>query len=152
MRFLVAVLIVLMSSPVIAATYCQWDGTKGVNCRNDNRGYLPTDDGNISPETELFTEYGYYPLNTTYPVLGTDQTTDQEQWSFDGTTISRTWTVRAMTATEIDIRDAQPMPINTYYLWKTLLATGTITQAQANARLPQELIDAYQARDRLENP
>jgi hypothetical protein len=57
-----------------------------------------------------------------------------------------------MTTEEIDERDSGVMPLSEYYLWKTLIVTGVITQQQAVDNLPDELIKAYQARNRLENP
>jgi hypothetical protein len=151
---LTAILIIMFALPVSAETMCRWDGSMGVNCQNSDRGYLivPVDGHKIAVEQELFDEFGFFPLTTTYPELGENQTRDQEQWSFDGSEITRTWTVRDLTAEEIDQRVASPMPLNTYYLWKALITKGVITQQEAAQRLPQELIDAYLARDRLENP
>ena len=95
---------------------------------------------------------GWYELTVTEPTVGEDQVKDAVVWGFETNQISKTWTVRDMTTTEIDARDADAMPLSEYYLWKTLIATGVITQQQAVNNLPAELIDAYQARDRLENP
>ena len=111
----------------------------------------------ISTDAECLANNGFYILETTEPVLGENQVRDAEVWEFvshpvQGDKITRTWTVRDMTATEIDVRQAGPMPISEYYLWKALIVTGVITQQQAAANLPQELIDAYLARDRIENP
>ena len=44
------------------------------------------------------------------------------------------------------------MDIDIYRIWRTLIQVGVITQQQAVNNLPAEMIDAYQARDRIENP
>jgi len=152
---IVALLLLLCASPLVAGSWCQWDGVQGVNCQSDSRGYVRLEDGHpISavPAPSNLNQHGFYELVNVQPTVGDNQTRDQEQWSFDGAEITRTWTVRNLTTEEIDRRIASPMPLNTYYLWKALLVKGVITQQEAATALPQELIDAYLARDRLENP
>ena len=160
----VAVLFVL-SGVGYADQWCEWDGSQAVNCQSDSRtgvpyGVLISPTGTptrVDTNIDLIHSWGFYRLEVTYPVLGEDQVRDAEEWELythpiNEDKITKTWTVRDMTATEIDVRQAGPMPLSEYYLWRALIVTGVITQQQAQANLPQELIDAYQARDRLENP
>ena len=130
--------------------YCEWDSTKGVNCQSDDKGYIRRVDGLPVGGGEVnYNDNGFYELVVTEPTIGADQVRDAEVWAKPDNTITKTWTVRDLTATELDQRIANPMSITDYYLWKALLVTGTITQQQAVNGLPAEMIDAYQARKRL---
>jgi hypothetical protein len=150
MRKLIVVFMLLFASPAFATTWCMWSGTEGENCASDSRGYVRMPDGLlISIDLECLTNNGYYELIETQPTIGEDQVRDVEVWGFADGQISKTWTVRDLTAEEIDNRIASPMSVTNYYIWKALIATGTITIEQAQNNLPQELIDAYQARKRL---
>ena len=149
---IVIALIVLFASFANADRWCEWSGTEGENCRNDRNGVLMSPTNFPTSTVSKINSWGVYHLTTTQPTIGADQVRDAEVWSKVDNEIYLTWTVRDMTATEIDQRIANPMSITDYYLWKVLLVTGTITQQHAADRLPQGLIDAYQARDRLENP
>ena len=148
MKKLIVLFIVLFSTVSFAGTWCQWSGTEGENCKSDTRGYFTLPSG-IPVASKDFNEYGYYERIVTEPIIGPDQVRDAEVWGFADNEITLTWTVRDMTATEIDNRIASPMSVTNYYIWKVLIATGTITIQQAQDNLPQELIDAYQARKRL---
>jgi len=139
-------------SILFAGTWCQWDGSEGINCKSTSKTSIVIDDHRVTVSAENLNPRGWFERTITQPTIGEDQVRDAEVWSKVDNEIYLTWTVRDMTATEIDQRIASPMSITDYYLWKVLLVTGTITQQQAADRLPQELIDAYQARDRLENP
>jgi hypothetical protein len=153
MKNLIAVLAILLIVPVAYADrWCEWSGTEGENCVNDNSGVLlsPT---KVPTRTEWkINTWGLFRVAITQPTVEEDELRDVEVWDKVDNQISLTWTVRDMTAIELDNRASSPMPLSEYYLWKALLATGVITQQQAATYLPQELIDAYQARDRLENP
>jgi len=143
----------LVAGPLYADTWCEWTGTEGANCKSDTNGYVVLPNGlPIAVDEENFNRHGYYRLITTDPVLGENQVRDEVVWGFSDNTITRTWTVRDLTAEEIDQRAASPMPLSEYYLWKALIVKGVITQQEAANALPQDLIDAYLARDRLENP
>ena len=151
--FLCVTVLFMLSGISLADQWCEWNGTSGENCKNDSQGFIVLPNGlPVAVDEENFNRHGYYRTVTTYPALGENQVRDQEVWEFADNEISRTWTVRDMTAEEIDQNIASPMPLSEYYLWKALIVTGVITQQQAAANLPQELIDAYLARDRLINP
>ena len=153
MKSLIVIALIVLFAPLANADrWCEWSGTQGINCRNDRNGVLMSPTNFPTSTVSKINSWGVYHLTETQPTLGADQVRDAEVWSKVDNEIYLTWTVRDMTATEIDERIASPMSITDYYLWKVLLVTGTITQQQAVDRLPQELIDAYQARDRLENP
>ena len=135
-----------------AGTWCQWSGTEGENCKTTDKSYIRIGEDNTHPVTidaSNLNPLGWYELTITEPNVGADQVKDTEVWGFADNKISLTWTVRDMTDEEIDARDATPMGINTYYIWKTLIETNTLTIQQAQDNLPQELIDAYLARKRL---
>lgn len=141
--------ILFFSAPAIADQWCQWDGSKGVNCQSDSRGFILINHFPVRTP-EVANNKGWYKMTTLQPTLTENQTKDTPVWSFSNNQIQLTWTIRDLDSTEIDQKIAAPMSLNTYYLWKTLLTAGVITQQQAQQYLPQELIDAYQARGRLE--
>ena len=151
-KFILCLMILLVPTILFAGTWCQWDGSAGTNCQSTSRTYIIINNVRVSVSAENLNPRGWYELTVTEPTVGEDQVKDAIVWGFATNQISKTWTVRDMTSEEIDTRDASPMPLSEYYLWKTLIATGVITQQQAVDRLPTELINAYQARDRLENP
>jgi len=151
-KFILCLLFTFISSSLFAGTWCQWDGSQGTNCQSTTRTYITINNVRVTVSAENLNPRGWYELTVTEPTVGEDQVKDAVVWGFETNQISKTWTVRDMTTTEIDARDADAMPLSEYYLWKTLIATGVITQQQAVNNLPAELIDAYQARDRLENP
>ncbi len=152
MKIVIAFLILIFFSiPAFAGQWCEWSGTAGINAQSDNRGYIMID-GFPTRTPSIANSKGWYKVVVTQPTIGVDQTRDTEVWGFAGNLISRTWTVRDLTTEELDQRIANAMSLSDYYLWRTLIVTGVITQQQAANNLPAELIDAYQARDRLENP
>ena len=135
-----------------AGMWCEWSGTKGENCVHDSNGVLMSP-LNIPTRTEsTINSWGLFRVKITQPVLDENQVKDAEVWNKVDNEILLTWTVRDMTPAELDAREAEAMPLSEYYLWKTLIVTGVITQQQAANNLPPELIDAYLARDRIENP
>ena len=152
MRRIILCIVALFIMPALsqADSWCQWDGEQGINCQSDSRGYIRVDGFKVSTPS-IANAGGYYRVDNIDPVVGENQVRDEIAWSFSDNVITRTWTVRDLTAEEIDQRVASPMPLNTYYIWKALIAKGVITQQEAAQRLPQELIDAYLARDRLED-
>ena len=151
-KIIVIIAILLIGSSVYAGRWCEWSGTEGINCVNDRNGVLqsPT---NFPTRTEsIINSWGVFRVTTTQPAIGVDQVRDAEIWDKVDNQISLTWSMRDMTVAEIDIREAGPMPLSEYFLWKTMIVVGVITQQQAVNNLPQELIDAYLARDRILNP
>lgn len=149
-RLILVLFLSFITTPLIAGTWCMWSGTEGINCQNDSRGYVRMPDGHPIGASEANLNYhGFYERITTQPTIGADQVRDVEVWGFADNEISLTWSVRDMTVTEIDNRIASPMSVTNYYLWKALLVTGVLTNDQAVANLPAEMIDAYQARKRL---
>lgn len=141
---------VFLAAPVHADQWCQWDGTQGVECQSDSKGYIVVPNGFKVSTESIANGHGLYHLTITEPSLGTNQVKDVEVWGLIGNQMSLTWTVRDLTTDEIDAKTASPMPLSEYYLWKALIIKGVITTAEAAAALPQELIDAYLARDRIE--
>lgn len=148
-KTMIVVLMVLFAAGASAADqWCQWDETSGINCQSDSRGYIVINGFKVSTPA-IANAKGYYKVVVTEPTVGADQTRDAEVWAFSDNTITKTWTVRDLTATELDQREAGAMPISEYYIWKALLVKGVITQQEAATYLPAELIDAYLARKRL---
>ena len=153
-KLITIVLLILFFAPFsYADRWCEWSGTVGENCKNDRDGvvYLP-----FPTRTEsLINNAGLYRVTVTQPTIGVDQTMDAEVWGFADNQISLTWTVRDLTTTELDNRAASPMSVNDYYVWKAFIQAGIFTQAQLvtyfQANQP-DMIEAYQARDRLLNP
>ena len=143
--------ILMFSVSAFAGQWCLWDGTKAGVCQSDSKGYIRVN-GFPTKTPSIANNAGWYKLIITEPTFGTNQTKDQETWALINNEIHKSWTVRALTADELDTQIATPMPLGEYYLWKALITSGVITQQQAQNNLPQELIDAYQARNRLENP
>ena len=158
MKKIVLVLgILLIATFAHADRWCEWSGTEGENCVNDRYGILKSPTGTptwVESNTALINSWGLFKTTDTQPTIGEDQVRDAEVWAFADNEITRTWTVRDMTTTEIDVRSAGPMPLSEYYLWLALTheTLGIYTRAQLAGVLPQELIDAFLARDRLENP
>ena len=148
-KFIVVALFVFFISPLaLADQWCEWSGTQGINCQSDGRGFILIEN-RPTRTPSVANAAGWYKVIVTEPSVGVDETKDAEVWDKVGNQITLTWTVRDLTATEIDEQIASPMQIEMYYVWKALLATGTITQQQAADNLPQEMVDAYMARKRL---
>jgi hypothetical protein len=135
-----------------AETWCQWSGTEGYNCKSVIRGYVIISGVKVAADADNLLSRGFYPLITTEPTLGENQVKDSLVWGFANDEITLTWTVRDLTTTEIDQNTAAIMSRDIYAIWRVLFWKGVITQQEAATILPQEMIDAYQARDRLENP
>jgi len=148
--FIYLVLLIFSPSVLLADSWCQWDGSQGINCQSDNKGYIRTP-FKVSTEA-VANDRGWFRVEVTQPAIGANQVKNAVVWDKVDNIITKTWTVRDLTATEIDQNVAAPMPLSEYYLWKALLVKGVITQQEAANALPQNLIDAYMARDRLENP
>jgi len=154
-KFILCLLFTFISSPLFAATWCQWDGSEGTNCQSTSRTYITINNVRVTVSAANLNPRGWYELTVTEPTVGEDQVRDEVVWGFETNQISKTWTVRDMTAEEIDIRDAAVMPLIDYLQFNLMVAKGLVTKAEIatylTAKYP-ELIDAYQARDRLENP
>ena len=155
-RLILVLFLSFIATPLVAGTWCMWSGTEGTNCQSDSRGYVRMPDGHPIGASEANLNYhGFYERIITQPTIGEDQVKDAEVWGFADNEISLTWSVRDMTATELDNRAASPMSVSDYYLWKALMTGGVFRQAQLVAYFQAnqpEMIDAYQARDRLLNP
>ena len=153
MKRLIVILIIVIVTSIAPYAYadrwCQWSGTEGENCLNDRNGIVRVPGKLPASTVAIINSHGYFRVIQTQPTIGPDQLRDAEVWGFADNEITLTWTVREMTATEIDNRIASPMSVTDYYIWKALLVTGVLTQQQAVNNLPPELIDAYQARERL---
>lgn len=153
------ILIVLMFSvSAHAGTWCQWsgselDGWSGTNCKSTSRTFILLNGVRVSVSAENLNPRGWYGLTETHPALGENEIEDETIWGFADNEISRTWTVRDMTQEEIDTRDA--MALSDYYQWRIILEVVGVTpqqlQANMSAESYQELIKAYQARERLED-
>ena len=150
MRLTIAVFVLLFAVQANAATWCKWDGSQGINCTSTNRTSAVLDGHRVTVSAENLNPRGWYELVVTEPTIGADQVRGQTIWALVGNQITKTWEVQDMTTEDIDQRIARPMSLSDYYQWKVLLETGVITVQQARNHIPQELIDAYQARKRLE--
>lgn len=146
--------LLFISSISFAGTWCQWSGSEGENCKTTDLRYIkigPKGDHPVTIAPQNLNPMGWYELTITEPDIGADEIKDAEVWSFVDNAISLTWTVRDMTQAEIDTRDAEAMDPTMFYLLRGLIANGTFTLEQASSWFPQESIDAYQARSRLED-
>lgn len=148
-KLLVIGLILFLVIPAGAGTWCQWSGTKGENCQEAKDGVIMSPSGFPIRTESIAKAKGVYPLTVTEPTLGANQVKGAEVWAFANDAITKTWAVRDLSATEIDEKTAGPMGLSDYYIWKTLIKTGVITQAQAQTHLPKMLLDAYVARKKL---
>lgn len=150
-------ILVLIPTISFAGQWCKWDGSKGVSCQGDSKGYIIVDNGFKVSTESILNGHGFYELTITEPTVGANQVKDAEVWGLVGNQMSLTWTVRDMTTTEIDERTAGPMTIEDYLQFKILThpTYGIVTKAQLRTYLENnypEVIDAFEARDRLENP
>jgi len=151
MKILVFILLIMCAPFTVAAgTWCEWDGTKGINCERAIEPSVVIGDHRVTVSAENLNPRGWFELITIKPDVGSGQTRGAEVWELVDNQINKTWTVRDLTTNEIDNHAASAMEVGQYYLWKALLAKGVITQAEAVSALPQEVIDAYLARQRLE--
>lgn len=150
MKILLSILfVILFAGQSVAGQWCQWDGSKGVNCQSDHRGYIVINGYNVKTPAIANAE-GFYKVIETYPIITSDQVITTEQWSAPvGNHINKTWEFRDKTAIEIDQEIAQPMSVNDYYQWKAMIFKGLITEQEAASLLPPELVNAYLARERL---
>ena len=150
--FLIGLFITFMASTSIAATWCQWSGTEGVDCKNTSTGMFKLPNGIYVKEKD-FNASGYYERITTQPTLGADQVRDTEVWGFADNEISLTWTVRDLTAQEILVRDASAMSLPDYLQWKAIVQFTSATSEQIvtflTANYPEQVI-AYQARKTID--
>ena len=137
-KLIFAVILLLISTSSTAGTWCHWTGAVGQLCKDDSKGYIVISGRPISTPA-VANAHGYYKVTITSDTPGAETV-----WVLDGTGLLKTPSI-----TEIDEDKSKPMAVGQYYLWKALIAKGLITQAEAVNFLPAELIDAYQARERL---
>ena len=145
-KIILAILIVLFASPAFAARWCQWDGSKGIGCQDDLRGYITLVDGlRISGSAEHFNINGYYLLTTTQPTVPEGSVKETEVWGKIENDISQTWTVREKTTEEINTEIGNTMSFEMYKVLSWFAAEGYIDPATA----PAGIRDAYLARQAL---
>lgn len=154
---LTTIVVVFMTSTSFASQWCEWSGSEGINCQSDSKGYILIN--SIKTRTPaLANSKGWFKVTETPVTPGADQVIDAEVWSFASPDIGKTWSVRDMTTQEIQDRDDQiavqdVLTRNEYYILKMLMLPGIInltTGAIDVSVVPQYMIDAYQARGRLE--
>ena len=154
-KFILCLLFIFIPSLLFAGTWCQWDGSAGTNCQSITRTYITINNVRVTVSAANLNPRGWYELTVTEPSVGEDQVKDAVVWDFVTNQISKTWTVRDMTAVEIDTRDAAVMPLIDYLQFNLMVAKGVATPAEIVAYLTTkypEVLAAYLARDRLENP
>ena len=143
----------LIPSLLFAGTWCQWSGTEGENCQSTSRTYITINGVRVSVSTENLNPRGWYELTVTQPTVGEDQVKDAIVWGFVVDEISKTWTVRDLTAQEMLDRDAQAMSLIDYLQWKAIVNFTSATSEQIvtflTANYP-EIVDAYIARKAIE--
>lgn len=143
-------LMLVAASPVCAGEYCQWTGTTRENCKSDGgRGYVMLPNG-VYVSAKDYAEYGYYPLVVTQPEPTADQKLGDEIEEFNGSEITLTWDVVNLTAQEILLRDAAPMPLTDYHQWLAIQTLGGWTNQQMSNVLSAEEVAAFLARKTLE--
>jgi hypothetical protein len=152
----IAVCLLLFASIATAGTWCQWNGSEGENCKTTDLVYIRIGDHPVTVAKENLNPFGWYELTITEPTVGADQIKNEMVWSFENNEIGLTWTVRDLTAQEIQDRDdlitAEEGLISRelYYVLRWLINENVITSTNV-ANAPAALRDAYQARGRLEN-
>ena len=154
-KFILCLMISFIPSLLFAGTWCQWDGSQGTNCQSTTRTYITINNVRVSVSAANLNPRGWYELTVTDPTIGADQVRDAEVWDLVSNEMSKTWTVRDMTAVEIDTRDAAAMPLIDYLQFNLMVEKGVATPAEIVAYLTAkypEVLAAYLARDRLENP
>ena len=154
-KIVLCLMLTLIPSLALAGTWCQWSGTEEENCQSTSRTFITINNVKVTVSAENLNPRGWYELTVTQPTLGENQVKDAVVRDFADNEISKTWTVRDMTVEEIDIRDAEAMSVSDYYQWQAIIQFTSVTQAQIVTYLQTnapELIEAYQARDRLESP
>lgn len=149
-KIIMAIIIILISFPAYSGMWCEWNGSKGVNCQNDNLGFIKAQNGFKIRSESIANSHGIFKVIPSEPALTPAQTKDAEIWSKVDNKLNLTWSIRDLTSDEIDSPVARPMPISEYYLWKVLILKGVVTKAELADRLPQKLKDAYLARERLD--
>ena len=151
-KIIVCLIFIFIPSMASALTWCQWSGSAAMSCKSTVQPTVFIGGEEVDVSEETLNPLGWYIMNTTHPAIGPDQVQDSIVWSFENNQIGRTWTVRDLTQAEIDQRNATPMTINDYYQWKAIQIISGWTNQQLSDALPSDLVDAYVARSRLENP
>ena len=150
---LLLIAFIFIPSLLFAGTWCQWDGSAGTNCQSTNRTFITINNVRVTVSAENLNPRGWYELTVTQPVVGADQVVDETVWEFASNQISKTWTVRDLTAQEILERDAEAMSLMDYLQWKAIVQFTSATSEQITTFLTAnhpEIVDAYLARKALE--
>jgi len=150
-KLILTIIIVFFTTSSFAGTWCYWDAalSKGASCQSDSKGFILIDNFPVKTQSIAHSQ-GWYELTINSPTVGVNQVTNAEVWILFNNQITKTWTVRNLTTTELDERTAQAMDENLYWLIKGLLLKGTFTLSEAQNFFPASVIAAYQARARLE--
>lgn len=145
--------------PASADTWCKWDKANSTTteCRSDSKGYIVAD-GFKTRTPALANARGYFKVVGEAPDVKVTQVAEFTGYTKDGNLITRTYSVRDLTAAEIQAQEAAAMPLGEYYLWKFFrrIVTQELGRKDAQfntavqADLPQKLIDAYLARKAIE--
>ena len=141
-----------------AASWCQWDGSAGVNCVAERNGALRIKydkDRNLLPNRLWVggsvankNSWGYFQL--TQIVLPYDPNTQREDvtspnWDKTGDQITMSFPILELTVDEVNGVKSQALSSEMYLVLKWMNAQGYISATTA----PQWLKDAYDARTAL---
>jgi len=155
--FVLLAIVLIPSLAMAGIRFCQWnnDDKQPFACqtvvRVNGQHQITLPDGTVVTTVQAANDAGLYRLRFVAPTIGENQKRGDKTYSLMGNEITMTYEVIDLTQEEIDAITAQVMDMNIYYLWKLLMETGVITVQQALDNVPQEVIDAYQARKRLES-
>jgi hypothetical protein len=156
-KLLLVICLLVVPTLALGATWCEWSGTAGENCKTDNKnGIIRIGGVNVKYESGKNSR-GYYELIVTEPAVSDTETKEVPPiWDFVANQITKTWTVRDLTAEELNARIAMGGDI--YWLFKIVLnapipnkGEPLVTPAKLLGQgVPQWLIDSYLARKAIE--
>ena len=159
--FLALCFVVLLPLAGNAKQWCQWDGSKEVNCQQVRVTQYGIEYGVINGVAISTPEYanskGWFELVEIIPPVGPDQATDGVTREFENNVITKRWVVRDLTTAEISQRDteesANTMSSEMYRVLKVLATTPGIIDTETGkldpSKAPTWLKDAYLAREAL---
>jgi len=136
---------ILLAASANASQWCQWDGTQGLECQSDARGYIKISGFPVKTPA-IANARGYFKVTDTIPELTATQKFGAIVWEKVGNDINRTYTVVDKTTTENDEDTARALSLEMYVVLKWMVAQGVINPATA----PTALKNAYLARQRIE--